>query len=258
MSKSIKSNEMERFTQISNRAVRDDELGAVALAIYTYIRSHSAQNYTIYKRNVELRFQEIGRVSFNRAWKSLIDKGWLTSNRVKDEHGRYTKWNHYVIVENENYRVDEHGKSSKVTDLHIDDFRLDDSHEDDSVNNTNIKNKKNKKYTSISIDNRPVDKKVTKIDGVPYDQILDAFKQALPNLPQPRKLTEKRKRAIRKCWQDDAKHQNIEFWKNYFYYTSKSPFLMGQEKKWQADFDFLTKVDNMVRVIEGTYHRDAG
>jgi hypothetical protein len=254
MSDQIKSNEPERFAQVSNRAIRDEELGAVALAIYTYIRSHSAQNFKIYKRNVESRFKEIGRVSFNRAWKSLIEKGWLASHRMKDEQGRYTKWEHIVLVEHEGYRLDSKGKSMRVTEMHPDDFRLDDSHDGDTLNNTNVNNTKNKnKHTSTEID-ESTDAKVTKLEQIPFDDILRAYNEHLPALSQPKKLTDKRKTAIRRCWKDDKKHRDINFWKTYFNYISKSAFLTGQVKKWKADFDFIIKLDNLIKITEGTYH----
>lgn len=150
MNDSIVSKEAERFTQVSNRAVRDDELGAVSLAIYTYIRSHNSQTYKIYKKNVQARFKEIGRVSFDRAWKALIDKGWVESERVQDSNGRYTAWEHRVAVENDDYVIVKNGKSVRVTDMHPDDIRSADSRSaesrlDDTLKNTNTKNNKSKK-----------------------------------------------------------------------------------------------------------------
>ena len=148
MKTEIKTKGMERFTQVSNRAVRDDSLGAVSLAIYTYIRSHNTSCFKIYKKNVESRFKEIGRVSFNRAWKDLIEKGWLESRRVKGEDGRYTSWEHWVLVENDSYKLLDNGKSIRVTDLQDTDMHLDDSHNHESHEYAGL-NKTNSKNTNI-------------------------------------------------------------------------------------------------------------
>jgi len=150
MSERIQSKEMERFTQVSNRAVRDEELGAVSLAIYTYIRSHCSQNFKIYKKNIQERFSEIGRVSFDRAWKALIEKGWIESKRVQDSNGRYTAWEHQVAVENDDYILNDNGKSVRVADMHPDDIRSADSRSaesrsDDTLKKNNSKNTKSKK-----------------------------------------------------------------------------------------------------------------
>ncbi len=139
------------FTQVSNKVIRDDDLGAIALAIYTYIRSHNLAVYKIYKKNVQKRFSELSRGAFDRGWKELVTKGWLLSKRVKDDKGKFTQWQHDIYLDNPNIELNmSNGKviadipnmvsraTEKPADIPIADSRL-----VVGLKNTNSKNNKN-------------------------------------------------------------------------------------------------------------------
>ena len=75
--------------------------------------------------------------------------------------------------------------------------------------------------------------------------------------PQVKILTDARRTSIRNRWQQDARHQSLDFWERYFKTVRKSDFLMGRVKEWKADIDFLTKAQKFAKVIEGQYENAA-
>lgn len=88
---------------------------------------------------------------------------------------------------------------------------------------------------------------------VPYQKIIDLYHETLPKLPKVAKLSEKRKRAIRARWKDDA--DNLDYWREYFKHAASSKFIHGQnDRGWVADIDFMIREDVMIKMQEGKYH----
>ena len=103
----------------------------------------------------------------------------------------------------------------------------------------------------------------TKRDSVPYQAIVEAYHEILPELPQVQKLTPKRKKQIAARWHDTYGAQqksgaSLHFWRRYLWYVKRSKFLCGLKDgcHWRADVDFLFRESGMVQVIEGKYHSD--
>ena len=93
----------------------------------------------------------------------------------------------------------------------------------------------------------------SKSSPVPYQKIIDLYHECCPKFPRVVKLTEKRKKAIRARWKDDA--DNLEFWESYFKHAAMSKFLNGQnDRGWVADIDFLISERAVVGMQEGKYH----
>lgn len=86
---------------------------------------------------------------------------------------------------------------------------------------------------------------------VPFQKIMAAYCEALPTLPQPQAMTEKRKTAVRGIWRDFPKSHADDFWSRYFGYVAKSEFLMGMHG---IGIDWLINKANFFKVIEGNYH----
>jgi hypothetical protein len=105
----------------------------------------------------------------------------------------------------------------------------------------------------------------------PYSAIVDAYHDALPELPRVRLMTAKRQQAMRKLWgwvlssrkadgtpratsADDA----LAWLRAYFGRASANDFLMGRGQRsgehagWTADLDFLLSERGMKHVIERT------
>ena len=86
------------------------------------------------------------------------------------------------------------------------------------------------------------------------NDVVSKFISICSNLQKPQKLTPKRKRAILK-----AKKDIEEFggWEKYFSCVASSQFLNGKSKHgWKADFDWILKPDNMVKIMEGNYQNN--
>lgn len=92
------------------------------------------------------------------------------------------------------------------------------------------------------------------VGNTPYATIVGAFNSICPTLPKVQTIAEHRKRAMRARWLEDPGRQSSEWWREYFGIVARSPFLLGSnDRAWRADFDWLLKPSNMVKVSEGKY-----
>ena len=91
---------------------------------------------------------------------------------------------------------------------------------------------------------------------IPYEKILDAFREKLPGFPQPRRpLDEDRRKAIRLIWTRDDRFGSVDFFSRFFGFVSQSEFLTG----WKGcGFDWLLKPKNFRKVLEGNYNGGNG
>jgi hypothetical protein len=94
-----------------------------------------------------------------------------------------------------------------------------------------------------------------------FQQITEIYNDLLGGtLPRVEELSEPRQRALKARCSKKIKSRdtgNPEFWSGYFgYVANKCPFLVGENKDgWIANFDWLIKEANFLKVIEGTYER---
>ncbi|BCU08420.1 hypothetical protein [Allochromatium tepidum] len=109
----------------------------------------------------------------------------------------------------------------------------------------------------------------TKRNGaeIPYEKVLELFRDHLPMLPQPYTVSRARQKAIRLRWDDAQKVGYFDefatpdgpiaaglcFFDNFFLLVSRCPFLIGKKAQWRADFDWLMKPNNFIKVLEGNY-----
>jgi uncharacterized protein YdaU (DUF1376 family) len=88
----------------------------------------------------------------------------------------------------------------------------------------------------------------------PAEQIVELFNARCPALPAVRTLTDQRRKAIRARWRESPERQDTAWWANLFTDVSRSTFLTGaNDRNWCADFDWLMKPGNLVKVSEGKY-----
>lgn len=85
------------------------------------------------------------------------------------------------------------------------------------------------------------------------EMIFKLFNEICGNcLSKAEKLTDKRKKILRKL----PKEYTEEKITQYFQKVINTPFLTGDnDKDWRADFDWLIKEDNIVKVLEGKYDK---
>lgn len=88
-------------------------------------------------------------------------------------------------------------------------------------------------------------------DQIPYDQIVDEYHKALPELDGVRQMNAKRKKHIQQIWLENEDHQKMEFWAWYFTGIRKSKFYMGEnDRGWKADFDHLINPTKFLPITE--------
>jgi len=89
---------------------------------------------------------------------------------------------------------------------------------------------------------------------IPYQLIVDAYHEILPELASIKLLNDARKKQIKSRWLSKVESINtVDFWERYFNYVRTSDFLMGRKTDWTANFDFLIKEANLLKTIEGSY-----
>ena len=94
----------------------------------------------------------------------------------------------------------------------------------------------------------------------PYADILDLWREILPELPQPQGVehwTDARKTQIRSRWNDEL--PELEDWRRMMIYIRKSDFLMGRtqtegRKPFRCHLFWIIKPEKLLLLSEGFYH----
>lgn len=96
-----------------------------------------------------------------------------------------------------------------------------------------------------------------KQDRIPYAKIVDIYNTVCGGvLPRCLELNEKRRANIRKCWNLKIGGQFVfrtgDFWEGYFSDCLQSAHWTGNnDRGWRAHLEFLTRTENVLRVLEG-------
>lgn len=128
-------------------------------------------------------------------------------------------------------------------------------------------------HKTITINQEPLEPTASTLPKVkvPYQDIIQLFKALLPELPEPKVLTDKRKRTLSSMWnwvmtsKDEdgdrratTEHEGLEYFRRFFTYARKNDFVMGKtgrtgsHSNWQADIDYLCSERGRQQVIERT------
>ena len=91
-------------------------------------------------------------------------------------------------------------------------------------------------------------------EHIPYDEILEHYKQLCPSLPIPSKLNTSRKTQIKARWKNDL-HGNFEEMDAFFRRVEASDFLTGRNGARAKPFgiDWIFKEQNFLKIQEGNY-----
>ena len=77
------------FSQVSNTALRDDNLSLKAKGLYSLIQSYiTIEGFILYKNTLRAKCKE-GDSSFNSAWKELKQAGYLVQHKNRNEKGNW-------------------------------------------------------------------------------------------------------------------------------------------------------------------------
>ena len=132
---------------------------------------------------------------------------------------------------------------------------------------TTEQERKNINSTSYCLSEPP--EKTGNPDGCPdcpHGQILEAYRQELPECVQPRTWRAGEQAALKARWREKWKERKfetvpdgVEYFRKVFRYVRLSDFLMGKVagrngRSFQADIRWLVKAANFDKVLEGRYH----
>lgn len=88
---------------------------------------------------------------------------------------------------------------------------------------------------------------------VPYAAIMDAYNTTCTSLTAIKIMNDKRKQAVKARFVQDF-HGNMGEVRAFFRKVAASDFLCGRnDRNWTANFDWLMKPSNAVKVLEGNY-----
>lgn len=95
----------------------------------------------------------------------------------------------------------------------------------------------------------------------PHQEIIDLYHSILPTGRRVKIWSEARKTKLRARWREDAKRQNLDWWKRLFAYVARSEFLTGKvstkdRKPFELDLEWIITPANLVKIIEGKYHEE--
>ncbi|QPJ86719.1 RNA replicase (plasmid) [Sarcina sp. JB2] len=77
------------FTQVSNQALRNEEMSLKAKGLYALIQSYiTIEDFTLYKTTLRKQCLE-GESAFESAWKELKRFGYLIQYKIQDEKGKF-------------------------------------------------------------------------------------------------------------------------------------------------------------------------
>jgi hypothetical protein len=98
-------------------------------------------------------------------------------------------------------------------------------------------------------------------EKIPYEEIVEAYNEILASLgaKEVRKLTDGRRRKIKKHWKENKNLRDVSRWRDLFTLAATQDYLLGKNKYgWVVNFDFIMKDDNITRIIEQQFSRGGG
>lgn len=108
--------------------------------------------------------------------------------------------------------------------------------------------------------------KKPEVPHCPQTEIVQLFKEVLPELPQARTWDNDRQKSLRARWVDvcvrknfTTKEQGMAWFKMFFQYVRESDFLMGKvpghgDRTFTANLPWLIGRQNFAKVLDGNYH----
>lgn len=160
----------------------------------------------------------------------LIEAGIVEKKRIKDKFGRPAN-NVYILASNIQAGNSQIG-TNQISSDQIGNSQIGYVQEeiinDNTLSNVNKKNKEN----------------------INYQEIVNLYNDICISFPKVTVLSEVRKKAIKAR----LRIYSLKDFKKLFEMAENSRFLKGcNDRNWSANFDWLIKDSNMVKVLEGNY-----
>lgn len=241
----------ENYYVVSGWMVNQLKLSGTELIVFAIIYGFTQNPDLWYDGSLSYMSESAGasKSTVQRALKSLESAGLITKAYTQFQNVTFAKYKASVSFEggmvkmNRGYSQNDQGGMVKMT-----------------TNNKSIDNATKVAYRDI---NTPLDTEVSippasdegsGRDSVPYQKIVDAYNTTCTSLPKCTALSEKRRKAMAACWKEFGEKVY-----DAFRAAAESDFLSGRSGVWSGcGFDWLTRVNNMLKVIEGTYANKNG
>lgn len=125
-----------------------------------------------------------------------------------------------------------------------------------TVTSSNATEEDKDKEKNIDIEKESATDVAEEAVKVPYQEIMELFNTICVSFPKVTKMTEKRKKAVKARFNNGY---TLEDFKRAFETAEQSDFLKGNnDRKWKADFDWLTNENNLAKTLEGKYNNKQG
>lgn len=199
----------------------------------------------------------------------LVIKHWRINNYLRGDRYRPTQFqkefNMLENHENKAYQLKSEWSTIGIPLVNPDKIRIDKNRiEKNSIEKNSIED------TKMSLKTDKIDKMSLKTDNLSsndslaiasptptenkkevFNNFLNIYNEECTNLPKCLKITEKRKVAINKCLKEKI---DEEVFKQICIKANQSDFLIGEnDRNWKADFDFVTRSDKAMQILEGKY-----
>lgn len=199
----------------------------------------------------------------------LVIKHWRINNYLRGDRYRPTQFqkefNMLENHENKAYQLKSEWSTIGIPLVNPDKIRIDKNRieknreEENSIEDTKMSLKTDKiDKMSLKTDNLSSNDSLAIASPTPtenkkevFNKFLNIYNEECTNLPKCLKITEKRKVAINKCLKEKI---DEEVFKQICIKANQSDFLIGEnDRNWKADFDFVTRSDKAMQILEGKY-----
>lgn len=199
----------------------------------------------------------------------LVIKHWRINNYLRGDRYRPTQFqkefNMLENHENKAYQLKSEWYTIGIPLVNPDKIRIDKNRieknreEENSIEDTKMSLKTDKiDKMSLKTDNLSSNDSLAIASPTPtenkkevFNNFLNIYNEECTNLPKCLKITEKRKVAINKCLKEKI---DEEVFREICIKANQSNFLIGEnDRNWKADFDFVTRSDKAMQILEGKY-----
>lgn len=199
----------------------------------------------------------------------IVIKHWRINNYLRGDRYRPTQFqkefNMLENHENKAYQLKSEWSTIGIPLVNPDKNRIDKNRieknreEENSIEDTKMSLKTDKiDKMSLKTDNLSSNDSLAIASPTPtenkkevFNNFLNIYNEECTNLPKCLKITEKRKVAINKCLKEKI---DEEVFREICIKANQSNFLIGEnDRNWKADFDFVTRSDKAMQILEGKY-----
>ena len=227
------------FTQVSNTALRDENLSLKAKGLYSMIQSYvTIENFTLYK-NTLIKQCKDKEGSFNTTWKELKDNGYLVQEKKRTSSGSF--YYEYDLLDEPftTPQLSTPGSSTPGSST---------PGKTGVYNNTDLSNTDLSNTDLSKCENSSTTEKVEKEF---VDTVIKKWNDI--GLNAVRNIKGKRLDSLHARIKEYSKDDVLTVIENVKY----SDFLKGNNNRnWTADIDWILKPNNFVKVLEGNYNKD--